>query len=79
MQKTLAILSRKGRTGKTPLATHLSVAAERTGYTTALIDINLQSSAAKWRDNRDSDTLTVISTHVVGVASPETVFCSFFT
>lgn len=61
--KTLAILSREGRTDKTLLATHLSVAAERAGYTTALIDIDLQSSAAKWCDNRDSDTLTVISTH----------------
>lgn len=62
--KTLAILSRKGGTGKTTLATHLSVAAERAGHTTALIDLDPQSSAAKWRDNRDGDTPAVISTHV---------------
>ena len=61
--KTLAILSRKGGTGKTTLATHLSVAAERAGHTTALIDLDPQSSAAKWRDNRDDDTPAVISTH----------------
>ena len=61
--KTLAILSRKGGTGKTTLATHLSVAAERAGHTTALIDLDPQSSAAKWRDNRDGDTPAVISTH----------------
>ena len=59
--KTLAILSRKGGTGKTTLATHLSVAAERAGHTTALIDLDPQSSAAKWRDNRDGDTPAVIS------------------
>ncbi len=61
--KTLAILSRKGGTGKTTLATHLSVAAERAGHTTALIDLDPQSSSAKWRDNRDGDTPAVISTH----------------
>ena len=61
--KTLAILSRKGGTGKTTLATHLSVAAESAGHTTALIDLDPQSSAAKWRDNRDGDTPAVISTH----------------
>ena len=61
--KTLAILSRKGGTGKTTLATHLSVAAESAGHTAALIDLDPQSSAAKWRDNRDGDTPAVISTH----------------
>ena len=60
--KTLAILSRKGGTGKTTLATHLSVAAEHAGHTTALIDLDPQASAAKWRDNRDGDTPAVIST-----------------
>ena len=36
--KTLAVLSRKGGTGKTTLAIHLAVAAERAGHTTILID-----------------------------------------
>lgn len=61
--KIVAILSRKGGTGKTTLATHLSVAAEHAGHTIALIDLDPQSSAAKWRDNRDGDTPAVISTH----------------
>ena len=61
--KTLAILSRKGGTGKTTLATHLSVAAERAGHTAALIDLDPQSSAAKWRDNRTDETPAVISAH----------------
>ena len=46
--KTIAILSRKGGTGKTMLATHLSVEAERNGHTTALLDLDPQASTAKW-------------------------------
>ena len=36
--KTVAILSRKGGTGKTTIATNLAIAAEMAGHTTALID-----------------------------------------
>ena len=61
--KTLAILSRKGGTGKTTIAVHLSVAAERDGLTTALIDLDPQASAVSWRDKRDGDTPVVISAH----------------
>ena len=38
--KVLSIVSQKGGTGKTSLATHLSVEAERNGHTTALIDLD---------------------------------------
>ena len=61
--KTLAILSRKGGTGKTTLAVHLSVAAEEAGLTTALIDLDPQASAAKWSDRREGDSPVVISAH----------------
>lgn len=61
--KTIAILSRKGGTGKTTLAIHLSVAAEAAGHTTALIDLDPQASAAEWRDTREADTPAVISCH----------------
>ena len=61
--KTLAILSRKGGTGKTTLAVHLSVAAEEAGLTTALIDLDPQASAAKWSDKREGDSPVVISAH----------------
>lgn len=61
--KTVAILSRKGGTGKTTIATNLAIAAEKAGHTTALIDLDPQSSAAKWGDNREGDTPAVISTH----------------
>ena len=52
--KVLSIVSQKGGTGKTTLATHLSVEAERNGRTTALIDLDPQASAAKWGDHRSA-------------------------
>lgn len=61
--KTLAILSRKGGTGKTTLAVHLSVAATLAGHTTVLIDLDPQASACKWSDIRQEDAPTVISAH----------------
>ena len=60
--KVLSIVSQKGGTGKTSLATHLSVEAERNGHTTALIDLDPQASAAKWGDDRESDTPAIIAT-----------------
>ena len=59
--KTLAILSRKGGTGKTTLAVHLSVASTLAGYTTVLIDLDPQASACKWSDIRRADAPVVIS------------------
>ena len=38
--KTLAILSRKGGSGKSTFAVHLAVAAEKAGHTTAVIDLD---------------------------------------
>ena len=69
--KTITVLSRKGGTGKTTLAIHISVAAEQAGHTTALIDLDPQASAARWRDNRDEETPTVISAHASRL--PETL------
>ena len=61
--KTVAVLSRKCGTGKTTLAIHLAVAAEKSRHTTALIDLDPQSSAASWRDIRDYEAPAVISIH----------------
>ena len=58
--KTIAVMSRKGGTGKTMLATHLAVEAERNGHTTALLDLDPQASTAKWGDHRQGDTPPVI-------------------
>ena len=63
IMKTLAILSRKGGTGKTTIAVHLAVATERAGHTTALIDLDPQASAVSWSDKREMDTPAVISAH----------------
>lgn len=61
--KKIAILSQKGGTGKTYFSTNLSVAAELDGQTTVLLDLDPQSSSAKWGDHRDTDTPAVLSTH----------------
>jgi chromosome partitioning protein len=47
--KTLAVLSRKGGTGKTTLALHLAVAARADGHATLLADMDRQQSAVAWR------------------------------
>jgi chromosome partitioning protein len=52
--KTVAIISQKGGVGKTTLALHLAVAAERDGKTTVIIDLDPQASAATWKDLRSA-------------------------
>ena len=59
----LAVISRKGGTGKTTLAVHLAVAAMLSGFKTVIIDLDPQASAAKWFDIRGEDDLTVVSAH----------------
>ena len=61
--KTLAILSRKGGTGKTLLAVHLAVAAELAGHTAVLIDLDPQESSSQWGESRDRDTPAVVATY----------------
>ena len=50
--KVLAIISQKGGAGKTTLATHLAVAAENFGLSTAIFDLDPQASATVWADRR---------------------------
>jgi len=59
--KTVAILSQKGGTGKTTLAVHLALAAERRHVVVAVLDLDPQASAAEWKDSRDGDTPSVTS------------------
>ncbi len=59
--KTVAILSQKGGTGKTTLAVHLALAAERRDVVVAVLDLDPQASAADWKDSRDGDTPSVTS------------------
>lgn len=67
--KTIAILSQKGGTGKTTLALHLAVAAEAAGYTTAVIDLDPQSSAGGWGDSRSAEGPTVATAHAPRLAT----------
>src|SRR4029450_4107726 len=50
--KIVVLLSQKGGTGKSTIATHLAVCAARDGKAVALFDIDPQASAAKWSDRR---------------------------
>ena len=61
--KTLAIISRKGGTGKSTLAVHLAVAAAEAGRVTALIDLDPQGSSIRWSDARGEESPVVISAH----------------
>ena len=54
--QTIAVISQKGGPGKTMLATHLAVAAERAGHTVALFDTDQQCSAINWFDQRPQNT-----------------------
>ena len=60
---TLAVLSRKGGTGKTTLTVNLAVAAERAGHKVVIVDLDSQASASEWGDWRETKTPQVISVH----------------
>jgi chromosome partitioning protein len=59
--RTVAILSQKGGSGKTTLALHLAVAAERAGQVSAVIDLDPQASTAGWKDSRPAETPVVVA------------------
>ena len=48
----VAVICRKGGVGKTTIATHLAVAAEKLGLVTVVFDLDPQASAASWGDHR---------------------------
>jgi chromosome partitioning protein len=53
--QTVVVVSQKGGTGKTTLAIHLAVAAERAGRPAVVMDLDPQASAAAWRDLREAE------------------------
>lgn len=64
---TIAIVSQKGGSGKTTLATHLAAAAVQAGYETCLVDTDPQATAAAWGDWRgkaDPEVITVPHTRI---------------
>ena len=46
--RTVAIVSQKGGSGKTTIAVHLAVCAERAGKPTLILDLDPQGSAMEW-------------------------------
>ena len=55
--KTIVISSQKGGSGKTTLAAHLAVEAERAGDSpTWLIDTDQQATLSHWHDRRERET-----------------------
>lgn len=61
--KTIALISQKGGSGKTTVAVHLAVCAERAGQTAAIIDLDPQASAFEWYSRRHADSPEVIRTN----------------
>jgi chromosome partitioning protein len=57
---TVAVIAQKGGVGKTTLALHLAVEAAKVGPVT-IIDMDPQSSAAQWADNREARQPVVVS------------------
>ncbi len=57
---TVAILAQKGGVGKTTLAVHLAVLANRRGQRTLIVDTDQQRSAAEWWHAREAETPELI-------------------
>lgn len=51
--QTIAVMSQKGGAGKTTVTLNLGVAAEATGLSVGIIDLDPQQSSATWGDARD--------------------------
>ena len=58
--KVIGVISTKGGTGKTTIATHLGVEISRLGKTTVILDLDPQATATQWADDRgEESTITV--------------------
>lgn len=67
--KTVVLLSQKGGTGKSTIATHLAVCAERDGKKVALFDLDPQASSYKWSQRRKEEQPTVVSATAAALAN----------
>ncbi len=63
---TIALAARKGGVGKTTLAAHIAVQAERSGAgPVALIDADPQASLADWWNDREAETPVFVQTSLL--------------
>lgn len=60
---TIALVSQKGGAGKTTLAVHLAIEAQRRGLRTLLLDLDPQASASKVLDRRGEEPPDVATEH----------------
>lgn len=67
--KTVVLLSQKGGTGKSTIATHLAVCAERDGKKVALFDLDPQASSYKWSQRRKEEQPAVVSAAAAELAN----------
>lgn len=62
--KTLVIASQKGGSGKSTVAVHLAVAAQRAGFETIIADLDPHSrSSAEWASERKVASPVVVTAH----------------
>jgi chromosome partitioning protein len=62
----IAVLAQKGGTGKTTLTLHFAVEALRQGARVAVVDADIQQSAAKWALRRDTAEPLVVKAQPAG-------------
>src|SRR6516225_966404 len=67
--KAIAVLSRKGGSGKTTLAVHLAVLAWQKGHRVALIDCDPQKSAGDWWRARQDDEPVLVEAPAEGLGA----------
>jgi len=58
----VGVIGQKGGGGKTTVSLSLAVASAEQSLAAAVIDIDQQANAAKWRDRRTSESVAVIGT-----------------
>ncbi len=67
--RVIAVISQKGGTGKTTLAGHLAVQAERQAMgPVALVDADPQGSLSQWWNVRAADTPALVQTNIASLS-----------